>query len=45
VGLRLAYQLERNLDAQVVVAAFDGGQARVIGVSGRGARSSSERFS
>jgi diguanylate cyclase (GGDEF)-like protein len=38
VGLRLAYQLERNLDAQVVVAAFDGGQARVIGVSGRGDR-------
>jgi diguanylate cyclase (GGDEF)-like protein len=38
VGLRLAYQLERALDAQVVVAALDGGAARVIGVSGRGDR-------
>ncbi|HEX2217843.1 MAG TPA: GGDEF domain-containing protein [Gemmatimonadales bacterium] len=49
VGLRLAYQLERMLDAQVVVAACesgtegdadgDVGQAvRVIGVSGRGDR-------
>lgn len=50
VGLRLAYQLERMLDAQVVVAAYEGcgdlggdeteiaGTARVIGVSGRGDR-------
>jgi diguanylate cyclase (GGDEF)-like protein len=38
VGLRLAYQLERTLDAQVVVAAVETGRARVIGVSGRGDR-------
>lgn len=38
VGLRLAYQLERTLDAQVVVAAVDSGSVRVIGVSGRGDR-------
>ena len=38
VGLRLAYQLERTLDAQVVVAAVDNGNVRVIGVSGRGDR-------
>jgi diguanylate cyclase (GGDEF)-like protein len=38
VGLRLAYQLERTLDAQVVVAAIENGNARVIGVSGRGDR-------
>jgi diguanylate cyclase (GGDEF)-like protein len=38
VGLRLAYQLERTLDAQVVVAALDIGGVRVIGVSGRGDR-------
>ena len=49
VGLRLAYQLERMLDAQVVVAACEGtdltgdedggeGGVRVIGVSGRGDR-------
>src|SRR3954462_1364795 len=38
VGLRLAYQLERTLDAQVVVAALENGTARVIGVSGRGDR-------
>jgi diguanylate cyclase (GGDEF)-like protein len=38
VGLRLAYQLERTLDAQVVVAALDTSGARVIGVSGRGDR-------
>ena len=50
VGLRLAYQLERMLDAQVVVAAFEAGDpsatdngdltgtVRVIGVSGRGDR-------
>ncbi|HJR50362.1 MAG TPA: hypothetical protein VJ794_04600, partial [Gemmatimonadales bacterium] len=49
VGLRLAYQLERMLDAQVVVAAYEGseqaedgteiaGPVRVIGVSGRGDR-------
>src|ERR671916_1379868 len=38
VGLRLAYQLERTLDAQVVVAALDHGSLRVIGVSGRADR-------
>ena len=38
VGLRLAYQLERSLDAQVVVAAVDTSGVRVIGVSGRGDR-------
>jgi diguanylate cyclase (GGDEF)-like protein len=49
VGLRLAYQLERMLDAQVVVAACESGAdspgengqsqaVRVIGVSGRGDR-------
>jgi diguanylate cyclase (GGDEF)-like protein len=49
VGLRLAYQLERMLDAQVVVTAYEGseqaedgteiaGPVRVIGVSGRGDR-------
>ena len=38
VGLRLAYQLERTLDAQVVVAAVEGGAVRVIGVSGRADR-------
>lgn len=38
VGLRLAYQLERSLDAEVVVAAADQGVVRVIGVSGRADR-------
>ncbi|HEX6432905.1 MAG TPA: GGDEF domain-containing protein [Gemmatimonadales bacterium] len=38
VGLRLAYQLERTLDAQVVVAAVEHGALRVIGVSGRADR-------
>ena len=44
VGLRLAYQLERLLDGQVVVAAFENlleegtPRVRVIGVSGRGDR-------
>ena len=38
VGLRLAYQLERSLDAQIVVAALESSGARVIGVSGRGDR-------
>jgi diguanylate cyclase (GGDEF)-like protein len=38
VGLRLAYQLERSLDSQVVVAAVDATGVRVIGVSGRGDR-------
>ena len=48
VGLRLAYQLERMLDAQVVVAACEADETapdgesveniRVIGVSGRGDR-------
>jgi diguanylate cyclase (GGDEF)-like protein len=38
VGLRLAYQLERSLDAEVVVAAVDERVVRVIGVSGRADR-------
>jgi diguanylate cyclase (GGDEF)-like protein len=47
VGLRLAYQLERITDAQVVVAALESAadpeagierRARVVGVSGRGDR-------
>lgn len=38
VGLRLAYQLERTLDAQVVVVALDTSGVKVIGVSGRGDR-------
>jgi len=38
VGLRLAYQLERTLDAQIVVAAVGTSGVRVIGVSGRGDR-------
>jgi diguanylate cyclase (GGDEF)-like protein len=38
VGLRLAYQLERSLDSQVVVAAVETTGVRVIGVSGRGDR-------
>jgi diguanylate cyclase (GGDEF)-like protein len=38
VGLRLAYQLERTLDSQVVVAAVDEPSVRVIGVSGRADR-------
>ena len=38
VGLRLAYQLERTLDAQVVVASVESSGVRVIGVSGRGDR-------
>ena len=38
VGLRLAYQLERTLDTQSIVAAVDGGSVRVIGVSGRADR-------
>ena len=44
VGLRLAYQLERTLDAQVVVAALDIGGVRVIGVSGRGDRRLLDNF-
>ena len=38
VGLRLAYQLERTVDTQVVVVALDTSGVRVIGVSGRGDR-------
>ena len=38
VGLRLAYQLERTLDTQVVVAALDTNGVQVIGVSGRADR-------
>ena len=38
VGLRLAYQLERMSDGQVVVVAKEGLSVRVIGVSGRADR-------
>jgi diguanylate cyclase (GGDEF)-like protein len=38
VGLRLAYQLERTLDTQVVIAAALPSGVKVIGVSGRGDR-------
>jgi diguanylate cyclase (GGDEF)-like protein len=38
VGLRLAYQLERSLDAEVVVAAVEERVVRVVGVSGRADR-------
>ncbi|HZM25931.1 MAG TPA: GGDEF domain-containing protein [Gemmatimonadales bacterium] len=38
VGLRLAYQLERSLDAEVVVAAAEERVVRVVGVSGRADR-------
>ncbi len=44
VGLRLAYQLERTLDAQVVVVAVDTTGVRVIGVSGRGDRRLHDTF-
>ncbi|MGH7508053.1 MAG: GGDEF domain-containing protein [Gemmatimonadales bacterium] len=44
VGLRLAYQLERVLDAQVVVAAIETSGVRVIGVSGRGDRRLQDSF-
>jgi len=38
VGLRLAYQLERALDAEVVVAAVEERVVRIVGVSGRADR-------
>jgi diguanylate cyclase (GGDEF)-like protein len=38
VGLRLAYQLERSLDAEVVVAAAEERVVRIVGVSGRADR-------
>jgi len=38
VGLRLAYQLERTLNGEVVVVAVDQGVVRVVGVSGRADR-------
>ncbi len=38
IGLRLAYQLERVLNAEVIVAVELGGQVRVIGTSGRADR-------
>ncbi len=38
VGLRLAYQLERSLNAEALVAARDANGVRVVGVSGRGDR-------
>ena len=36
VGLRLAYQLERMLDAQVVVTAYEGGEPAEDGTEARG---------
>ena len=43
VGLRLAYQLERSLETEIVVAAVEGSvpgdeRVRIVGVSGRGDR-------
>jgi diguanylate cyclase (GGDEF)-like protein len=38
IGLRLAYQLERILDAEVIVAATLDDQVRIIGTSGRADR-------
>jgi diguanylate cyclase (GGDEF)-like protein len=38
IGLRLAYQLERILDAEVIVAAEVHGHVRIIGTSGRADR-------
>lgn len=38
IGLRLAYQMERILDAEVLVAVEIQGQVRVIGASGRADR-------
>ncbi|MGH7703756.1 MAG: GGDEF domain-containing protein [Gemmatimonadales bacterium] len=38
VGLRLAYQLERILNAEVIVAVTDKGNVRVVGISGRADR-------
>lgn len=38
VGLRLAYQLERGLNAEVIVAAVEERVVRVVGVSGRADR-------
>ncbi len=38
IGLRLAYQMERILDAEVIVAVEMQGQVRVIGTSGRADR-------
>jgi len=38
IGLRLAYQLERILNAEVIVAVELAGQVRVIGTSGRADR-------
>lgn len=38
IGLRLAYQLERSLGGEVVVAAREPAGVRVVGISGRGDR-------
>lgn len=38
IGLRLAYQLERILDAEVVVAVLEKGAVKVVGASGRADR-------
>jgi diguanylate cyclase (GGDEF)-like protein len=38
IGLRLAYQLERILDAEVLVAVLEKGAVKVVGASGRADR-------
>ncbi len=44
IGLRLAYQLERILNAEVLVAAAQGESVKVIGVSGRADRRLMDNF-
>jgi diguanylate cyclase (GGDEF)-like protein len=44
VGLRLAYQLERILDAEVMVAVVEKGAVRVVGTSGRADRRLMDTF-
>ncbi len=44
VGLRLAYQLERILDAEVIIAVVEKGAVRVVGTSGRADRRLMDSF-
>ncbi len=44
VGLRLAYQLERILDAEVIVSVVHKGAVRVVGTSGRADRRLMDTF-
>lgn len=44
IGLRLAYQMERILDAEVIVAVEMQGQVKVVGTSGRADRRLLELF-